>query len=163
MLSLPCCSKCYIFLAAKRVLTLFILMFTTSCWLALRSSLRVSRDFSVIGLKLMSITYKRFKTFSSLNNSMAPSSVMPHCCNLSSWSWSHREAAAATILAPWSWINVSLMSIDNSLFSMHSFRYVSISPKNSASTSSPGAVCPVSSGSGFYGWIVGSAILPPNI
>jgi hypothetical protein len=25
-------------------------------------------------------------------------------------------------LAPWSWINVSLMSIDSSLFSIHSFK-----------------------------------------
>ena len=84
ILSLPYCSKCCIFLAANLVLTLFILMLTTSCWFKLRSSLNVSRDFSVIGLKLMSITYNCLLTLSSLNNSIAPSSVMPHYCSLSS-------------------------------------------------------------------------------
>lgn len=120
--NLPCCSKCCIFLAAKRVLTLFMRMLTTSCWFVFSRSVNESSDFSVMGLKLMSITCSCLRTFSSLNSSMAPSSVMPHCCSLSSCSWSQREAAAATILAPWSWISVSLMSIDNSLFSMHSFR-----------------------------------------
>ena len=104
------------------------------------------------GFWLTSITYKDAQSFSSLKSSITPSSEIPHYARRSSCKFSHKEAATATILAPWFLINVSLMSIDISLFSMHSFKYVSISAKNSGSRSVWSSS--ISLTYTFYGWSI---------